>query len=223
MLFLFLFVANIYLIFFFLISASEDLKELLTTVEGININPHNTLKFSVQCLSHSIPICVCYFLLFLLARIAWRLTIAFQINLPKRKILLCTFQLKLNNILRWHETIFVCTFTVSQMSALRESPKCLQSSLIPELHEINVFLLNLRGSLTASCGLCPTGSPWRLNPASHLLVSGENPWDSLKVSETRRDRKREEQREKQERQKKGEKLGGCPAFWGIGSCDKMAF
>ena len=52
MLFLFLFVANIYLMvfyfYFFLISASEDLKELLMTVEGININPLNTLKFSVQ-------------------------------------------------------------------------------------------------------------------------------------------------------------------------------
>ena len=87
------------------------------------------------------------------------------------------------------------------MSALRESPKCLQSSLIPELHEINVFLLNLRGSFTASCGLCPTGSPWRLNPASHLLVSGENPWASLKASETRRDKERSKERDKRDRKK----------------------
>lgn len=32
----------------FLVSAPEDLKELLMTVEDININPLNTLKFSVQ-------------------------------------------------------------------------------------------------------------------------------------------------------------------------------
>jgi len=34
--------------FVVVVSAPEDLKELLMTVEGININPLNTLKFSVQ-------------------------------------------------------------------------------------------------------------------------------------------------------------------------------
>ena len=34
--------------FVVVVSAPEDLNELLMTVEGININPLNTLKFSVQ-------------------------------------------------------------------------------------------------------------------------------------------------------------------------------
>lgn len=131
------------MIFFFLISAHDNRKRLQTTTDFLKINPPIPLHllYELKCLSHSTPICVCNILLPLLARTAGGLTTAFQQwNLPKRKILLCAFKLKLNNILRWHEMIFVCTFIVLQMSALSESPKCLQSSLIPELHEINVFL-----------------------------------------------------------------------------------
>lgn len=61
------------------------------TADGIKINPFIILKFFMKI---EMPLSqhpyLCYILLFLLVRIAGRLTSAFQeLNLPKRKILLC--------------------------------------------------------------------------------------------------------------------------------------
>ena len=75
------------------------------TADCIKINPLITLKFSVKAempLSQHPYLCLLH-PTFVLARTARRLPIAYQqLNLPKRKILLCAFKLKLNNILQWH-------------------------------------------------------------------------------------------------------------------------
>lgn len=108
---------------------------------------------------------------------------------------------------------FVHIFIVLQMSALSESPKCLQSSLIPKLHEINVFqcFSSEPWRPRVSWGLCLMGSPWWLHSTSPLPVSWEKPSsDSLKTSDTR-----------SVRHTRGGKPLGCPTSWGASPCHKM--